>query len=406
MESEALRLQGVRLEAENRQIQEANRLKSEFLANMSHELRTPLNAVIGFADILRSSLLPADSPKRAEYLGHIAAGGRHLLQIINDVLDLAKVESGKFELFPEVVDLPRLVGEVTGVLQAEAAHKHLTLEVALDPALTGLVLDVARLKQVLYNFLSNAIKFTGAHGRVVLRAVAEDDEGWWRLEVEDNGVGISPADQARLFTPFQQANTGPDKQHGGTGLGLALTRQLVELQGGSVGLRSELGAGSVFHARLPRVLKMAAPLAQPGPADSGAPHVLVVEDDLAEQQRLAQALAGAGCRVDLAVSVQQAIERLSGTRYDAVTLDLLLGRRSGLEVLARLREDGPHREVPVIVVTAVTESSPALAGFDVHAVLHKPVDGQALVAALRRAGMTGMTGMTGGLRHAVTEGGE
>ncbi|MET0333664.1 MAG: ATP-binding protein [Rhizobacter sp.] len=251
MEGEALRLQGVRLEAENRQIHEANRLKSEFLANMSHELRTPLNAVIGFADILRSPMLPPDSPKRDDYLGHIANGGRHLLQIINDVLDLAKVESGKFELSPEPVNLPQLVAEVTGMLQAEAGHKGIAVNVVLDPSVSEVVLDAARLKQVLYNFLSNAIKFTDAGGQVQVRTLA-DDEAWFRIEVEDNGIGISAADQARLFTPFQQVNTGLAKPHGGTGLGLALTRRLAELQGGTIGLRSEPGRGSVFHVRLPR----------------------------------------------------------------------------------------------------------------------------------------------------------
>ncbi|MBX3624974.1 MAG: PAS domain-containing protein [Rhizobacter sp.] len=251
VEAEGLRVQRVQLEAENRQVVEASRVKSEFLANMSHELRTPLNAVIGFADILRSPLLPADSPKRDEYLGHIANGGRHLLELINDVLDLAKVEAGKLELTPLPLGLPGLVAEVTGMLQAEADRKRITVEVQLDPSLHDLVLDPARLKQVLYNFLSNAIKFTGSGGRVQLRAVAED-AAWWRLEVEDNGVGIAAADQARLFMPFQQVHSGLAKTHGGTGLGLALTRRLAELQGGSVGLRSELGVGSVFHVRLPR----------------------------------------------------------------------------------------------------------------------------------------------------------
>ena len=216
--------------------------------------------MIGFADILRSPLLPADSPRRDEYLGHIANGGRHLLELINDVLDLAKVEAGKMELAPQPIDLPALVGEVTGVLQAEAERKRITVEVRLDTSLNDLVLDPARLKQVLYNFLSNAIKFTEPGGWVQLRALAED-EGWFRVEVEDNGVGIAEADQARLFTPFQQVQTGLAKAHGGTGLGLALTRRLVELQGGRTGLKSEPGVGSVFHVRLPR---------QPGAAKASA----------------------------------------------------------------------------------------------------------------------------------------
>jgi PAS domain S-box-containing protein len=388
-QNQELQLQSVRLEAENRQIQEANRLKSEFLANMSHELRTPLNAVIGFAEILRSGAVPPESEKRDEYLGHIASSGRHLLQLINDVLDLSKVESGKFEFFPEPVDLTRLMGEVVGVLQTEAARKGVTLTTEVDPALHGLVLDPARLKQMLYNFLSNAIKFTGSGGRAVLRA-SENGPDQVRLEVQDTGVGISPADQEKLFAPFQQVNTGYAKQHQGTGLGLALTRRLAELQGGSVGVRSTPGVGSVFFVVLPRGNSSRRP---PSPARvtgaqalPGAPTVLVIEDDAADQARLVQFLASAGFQVDVAGTGEQALKLSASRRYDAITLDLLLPDRSGLEVLAMLRSGANNRDVPVVVVTMVTETS-ALAGFRISDVLAKPIRPDEVVAALRRAGL-------------------
>ncbi|MBC7994531.1 MAG: PAS domain-containing protein [Rhizobacter sp.] len=250
-QSEELRLNAVRLEAENRQMQEANQLKSEFLANMSHELRTPLNAVIGFAEILRADAAPLTPQKRSEFLGYIATSGQHLLRLINDVLDLAKVESGKFEFVPESVDLARLIGEVVGVLQAEASRKRITLVTEHDASLTHLKLDPARLRQMLYNFLSNAIKFTDEGGRVVLRTLAEGEFNL-RIEVEDNGIGISELDQKKLFQQFQQVQTGYAKPHQGTGLGLALTRSLAELQGGRVGVRSVPGEGSVFYLVLPR----------------------------------------------------------------------------------------------------------------------------------------------------------
>ncbi|MGY4827774.1 response regulator [Sphaerotilaceae bacterium SBD11-9] len=393
-QAEEMRLQQVRLESEYRQAQEANRLKSEFLANMSHELRTPLNAVIGFAEILRTGMIPADSPKRGEYLGHIAAGGRHLLQLINDVLDLAKVESGKLEFHPEPVDLPRLGHEVLGVLQAEAARKRIELVVQHDPALHGLELDPARLKQVLYNFLSNAIKFTPAGGRVTLRSRAEGPDHL-RIEVEDTGIGIAPADQRKLFMPFQQINAGLTKQHGGTGLGLALTRQLAELQGGTVGLRSTAGQGSVFHVVLPRrpgtqdthgTPHAPATRVQGTPARPGAPRVLVIEDDVADQAKLVQALSAAGYEVDVGATAEQALERATQRHYDAITLDLLLPDRSGLEVLATLRASVLHATVPVIVVTMVTETS-ALAGFQVSDVLHKPLRAEEVQASLRRLGL-------------------
>ncbi len=250
-QNEELRLNAVRLEAENRQIQEANRLKSEFLANMSHELRTPLNAVIGFADILRANAVALSPEKQNEYLGYIASSGRHLLRLINDVLDLSKVESGKFEFFPEPVDLPSLVAEVVGVLQPEAALKGIVLVTEHDASLTDIRLDAPRLRQMLYNFLSNAIKFSDEGGQVVLRSRAQGPLHL-RIEVEDKGIGITEADQKKLFTQFQQIQTGYAKPHQGTGLGLALTRRLAELQGGWVGVNSRPGVGSVFYLVLPR----------------------------------------------------------------------------------------------------------------------------------------------------------
>jgi PAS domain S-box-containing protein len=248
---EEARLNAQRLEAENRQILEANRIKSQFLANMSHELRTPLNAVIGFADLLQSGAVDGDADKRRVFLGHIGTSGRHLLRLINDLLDLSKVESGRFEFFPEPVDLPSLVRSVTDTLSPASQAKQIAVETQIDPALNDLVLDPARLKQVLYNYLSNAIKFTPDRGRVTVRARTEGTRRF-RLEVEDNGIGIAPEDLPRLFTEFQQLDGSASKQHQGTGLGLALTRRLVEAQGGSVGVRSTPGVGSVFHLVLDR----------------------------------------------------------------------------------------------------------------------------------------------------------
>ncbi|HEX6017194.1 MAG TPA: ATP-binding protein, partial [Burkholderiaceae bacterium] len=388
-QAEELRLHSVRLEAQNRQIQEANRLKSEFLANMSHELRTPLNAVIGFAEILRSSGAVLPEAKRGEYLNHIADGGRHLLRLINDVLDLAKVESGKFVLAPEPLRLPQLVHEVAGVLRSEAARKGVTLGATVDPSLGEVVLDPGRLKQMLYNLLSNAIKFTGAGGRVELRALPEGERRL-RIEVEDTGIGIAADDLPKLFSQFQQVYAGPAKEFGGTGLGLALTRHFAELHGGSVGVRSTPGVGSMFHLVLPRRLDAAPPApseSQPPPATPDAPLVLVIEDDVSDQAQLTRILHSAGCLVEVAASAESALRMASARRYDAITLDLLLPDRSGLEVLDALRGNGLNRDVPVVVITVVTEHS-ALAGFAVADVLTKPIRAQQLSAALRRLGTT------------------
>jgi len=387
-QAEDLRLQSVRLQAENRQITEANRLKSEFLANMSHELRTPLNAVIGFAEILRSSGAQLSEAKRSEYLNHIAASGRHLLRLINDVLDVSKVESGKFELAPEPLQMQAVVQEVVGVLHPEAARRGVSVSSQVDGAIGEVVLDAARLKQMLYNLLSNAIKFTDRGGRVSVRVLPEGVEQL-RIEVEDSGIGIAPDDLPRLFRQFQQLNTGAAKSYGGTGLGLVLTRHLAELHGGSVGVRSKPGEGSVFHLILPLRASAGTPVRDaarsqsPGGAPSDAPIVLVVEDDSADQAQLTRILHAAGYQVELAPTGERALQLASQRRYDAVTLDLLLPDRSGLEVLNALRSGGPNREVPVVVITVITETS-ALAGFAVNDVLSKPIRPDEVKAALQR----------------------
>src|SRR5439155_8170555 len=208
-----------------------------------------------------------------EYLGDVLTSSRHLLQIINDILDLSKVEAGKIEFRPEEVNIAQLVGEVRDIVRTLAATKLVHIAVEVDAALTTVVADPARLKQILYNYLSNAIKFTPDHGRVMIR-VAPEAADHFRLEVEDTGIGIRPQDMERLFVEFQQLDASASKKYQGTGLGLALTRRIVEAQGGRVGARSTPGEGSVFFAVLPRV-------AAPARADAAGPEALLprVRDD-------------------------------------------------------------------------------------------------------------------------------
>jgi len=246
-----LRLKSMRLESEDRQIRTTNRLKSEFISNMSHELRTPLNAIIGFTELLHDGLIPQDSRQQQEFLGHILSSSRHLLHLINEVLDLSKIEAGKLRFFPERVDLSQLARDVLDVLRISAQDQGLEMTMEIDPSLVDVIIDPARLRQVLYNYLSNAIKFTPAGGKVALRAFPEAI-AQFRIEVEDSGMGISEGDLSRLFVEFQQLDSGLTKRHQGSGLGLAVIRKLVEAQGGSVGVRSTLGKGSVFHAVFPR----------------------------------------------------------------------------------------------------------------------------------------------------------
>jgi signal transduction histidine kinase len=240
------------LEDHNRRIQEANRLKSEFVANMSHELRTPLNSVIGFAELMASGKVGPVSAPHKEYLGDILTSSKHLLQLINDVLDLARVESGKIEIRAEPIEPAKLVAEVRDILRGLAAERHTKVDVEVDASLAEVELDPAKFKQVLYNYLSNAIKFTPEGGRVRVMVTPEGPTQI-RIDVEDTGIGVRREDLHRLFVEFQQLDAGTAKKYAGTGLGLAVTKRIVEAQGGKVEVKSTVGVGSTFSAVLPRV---------------------------------------------------------------------------------------------------------------------------------------------------------
>ena len=247
---EQLRRKNQELEEQNRRIHEATRLKSEFLANMSHELRTPLNSIIGFSELLHDGRVGEVSVKQKEYVGDVLASARHLLQLINDVLDLSKIESGKMEFFPEPIDPSELVREVCDIMRTLVARKRIQMGVEIDARLKEIVLDPGKLKQVLFNYLSNAIKFTPDEGHVTI-AMRPDGTETFILEVIDTGIGIKAEDIPRLFVEFQQLDSSASKKYQGTGLGLALTKRIVEAQGGEVGVSSVPGVGSVFFARLP-----------------------------------------------------------------------------------------------------------------------------------------------------------
>ena len=374
------------LEQKAEELARASTYKSQFLANMSHELRTPLNAILGFSELMYDGAVPPESPQHKEFLGDILTSGRHLLQLINDVLDLSKVEAGRLEFHPEKIRLPQVVGEVLAILRTAAATSRVQIESSIDPAVEHLVLDPARLKQVLYNYISNAIKFTPEGGKVTIRA-QPDGDARVRIEVEDRGIGIAADELGRLFGEFQQLADG--KKKGGTGLGLALTRRLVEAQGGTVGVTSTVGKGSVFHAVLPQTMVRGytrpPPFAEPVER-TGAGTVLVVEDDARDRVQIVDSLVAAGYAVEIATSGAHAIARCSERRFDAITLDLLLPDTSGLEVLQQIRASQLNADVPVVVITVVAERG-AVAGFAVSDVLQKPVEPEAVVAALTRAGV-------------------
>jgi PAS domain S-box-containing protein len=231
-------------------LQEANRMKSEFLANMSHELRTPLNGIIGFTEFLIDEKPGPLRPKQKEYLGDVLNSARHLLQLINDVLDLAKVEAGKMELHPEIFPLRKAIEEVTAVIKGIAHKKHIGVGIEIGPTLDSVTLDQHKFKQVLYNLLSNAVKFTDEGGRVDIHAHRVEPHQL-EIQVHDTGIGIRAEDIHRLFTEFEQLDAGAARRFEGTGLGLALTRKIIEFQGGRVSVHSEIGKGSTFTVVLP-----------------------------------------------------------------------------------------------------------------------------------------------------------
>jgi len=386
--AEELERNNSELEAQSVRVQEATRMKSEFLANMSHELRTPLNAIIGFTELLHDERVGSVTADQKECLADVLTSSKHLLQLINDVLDLSKVEAGKMDFHPEPVDLGKVVGEVRDIVRAIAAKKRIVVTSELQPGLDEVVIDAGKLKQVLYNFISNALKFTPADGRVVVR-VAPEGASDFRIEVEDSGIGIRPEDVPRLFVEFQQLDASASKAHAGTGLGLALTRRIVEAQGGRVGVRSRPGQGSLFFAVLPRVNSEStatASLSAPAPKDARAARILVVEDDSRDRAWLVETLSAAGYAVEEAVTGRAAIERCAAQRFDGITMDLFLSDMTGWDVLRDVRAQGTNQTTPVIVVSVVSQKGLG-GGFAIHDHLTKPLSREDLLASLRRAGV-------------------
>jgi PAS domain S-box-containing protein len=333
-------------------MQEASRLKSEFLANMSHELRTPLNAVIGFAELIYKGKVGPVSSEQHEYLGDILTSSKHLLQLINDVLDLAKVESGKMEFRPETVDLAKLVTEVRDVLRGLAASKRLRVTTRVHPDLAPVFVDPARVKQILYNYLSNAIKFTPEQGSVNIRIDPEGPDSF-RMDVEDTGVGIAPEHLSSLFVEFQQLDASAAKRYQGTGLGLALTKRLAEAHGGRVAVTSTAGQGSTFSAILPRTVRYASIGSATTVVTAGESNrrVLVLDDDAAALKIADVALRDFEYEPVCVQDAEAALHAVALNPPAAIVVDLVMPNVNGFEFISRLRAAPPGANVPIVVWT-------------------------------------------------------
>jgi signal transduction histidine kinase/CheY-like chemotaxis protein len=373
----AIAIQNVQL---FRELEVAGRHKSEFLASMSHELRTPLNAVIGFSDVLLERMFGELNERQEEYVGDIRDSGRHLLELINEILDLSKVEAGRMELEPAAVSLPGLLEYALAMVRERATRHGIAISLAVAPEVGVVWADELKLKQVVLNLLSNAVKFTPDGGSVEVRAEIASGEA--QVTVRDTGIGIDAADHERIFEAFQRG--GRQARSEGTGLGLTLSKRIVELHGGRIWMTSRAGQGSTFGFAVPVQPNAAGEEALAEVAlERDMETVLVVEDDPHSAELLSVYLEGAGYKIAVARDGVEGLELARRLRPRAVVLDILLPRVDGWDLLGRLKADAATAESPVIVVSMLDERSKGLALGAVE-YLVKPVGREELLEALER----------------------
>jgi signal transduction histidine kinase/DNA-binding response OmpR family regulator len=376
------------IEEKGRQLEVAGQHKSQFLANMSHELRTPLNAIIGYSEILQEEVTDLGQEALVPDLKKIEGAGRHLLGLINDILDLSKVEAGRMDILLEDVELVPLLEEVRALIVPLAEKNGNTLERELAKDLGSIRTDRSKLKQSLLNLLSNGSKFT-ENGRLTLMAERfEADRPMVRFAVADTGIGMTEEQLGRLFQAFTQADASTTKKYGGTGLGLAISRRFCQLLGGDITVTSRPGEGSTFTITLPVRSEAPAPIVPvEAPrivvdAGNGAT-VLIVDDDPAARELLAANLKGAGYRLVQAANGEEALSLARTLRPDAITLDVMMPKPDGWDVLSTLKADPDLCDIPVIIVTVAPERGIGLSLGAVE-VLTKPVDRARLTALINR----------------------
>jgi len=419
--SEQLQARGTEIEVKNRHLERADRLKSEFLANMSHELRTPLNAILGFSELLLEQFYGPVNGEQSEYLRSISSSGEHLLALINDILDLSKIEAGRMELDVEAINVSALLENSVAIVREKAHNADVSITLDAGDA-RSLDADPRKVKQILFNLLSNAVKFTPAGGSVTIaaRTVSRADAGAGvEFIITDTGIGISTADQTKLFREFTQVDGSLSRRHEGTGLGLALTKRLVDLHGGQIGVQSAPGTGSTFTVWLPLVpvgggMPDSAPdaefairtpvsdederaarngravfasVARPG-VDSllqeNAPdRILIVEDDDDTAMLIAAYLDSVGYETARARNGIEALEQARTLHPQGITLDVMMPEMDGWTFLEALACEDVLREIPVIVLSAVNDIRQGWT-LGASAVLAKPVHRDELYGALAK----------------------
>ncbi|HSH88069.1 MAG TPA: response regulator [Methylophilus sp.] len=415
--ADQLHLRSEEIGLKNAQLLEADKMKSEFLATMSHELRTPLNAIIGFSEILKDGLIGPLEDKQRVYVTDIFESGQHLLSLINDVLDLSKIEAGRMELEGEVIDIQGLLQNSLSIIKEKASAQRIKLQADLSESLDRAWLDARKVKQIVYNLLSNAVKFTPEGGQVTLQAslVTREEvlkqtknilqnhyagignaEQFIQIAVTDTGIGIEADDIARLFQPFVQVESTLSRRFEGTGLGLALVRKLAELHSGAVAVKSTPGKGSTFTVWLQYKSNLIdAALATTSSGESirqlvqnENPHVLVLEDDDRAADLIRLQLESDKCRVTRAATAEIALAILAdGIPPDLITLDILLPGMDGWEFLTKLKTNPKLAHIPVVIISIVADSNKGLS-LGAAQVLQKPVSADDLQNALAKLGFT------------------
>jgi PAS domain S-box-containing protein len=376
------------LELRNREVERGTRLKSKFLASMSHELRTPLNAIVGFSDLLADETPGELNDKQKRFVNHIKQGSAHLLQLINDILDLSKIEAGQLELRCEDFQLQDALPEVLSTIRPLAMIKNIQVQHKLTMDLS-VHADRVRFKQVLYNLLSNAVKFTPKDGRIDIDWVERGNEVC--ISVADTGIGIRAEDQAVVFEEFRQVEGNTDTANEGTGLGLAITKRLVEQQGGKISLESEPGKGSRFTFTLPigsRTSSESLPVNRPASPNvvaaggGGKPLILVVDDEVPARELIASYLESE-YRIVMAESGAEVVQKARQLRPDAITLDVLMPGGNGFETLVALQKTPETANIPIIIVSIVDQKQ---VGFALGAAdyLVKPIRKPVLLETIRK----------------------
>lgn len=382
------------LEAAKLLQEHANRAKTQFLSNMSHELRTPLNVIIGYTDLLSEQLPGKLNEKQLRYIGEINSSGKFLLSLINDLLDMSKIDAGAMELELEDVSIDELINGMVSMMSRQFVKKKIKVKIIIEPELSVVMADLRKCKQILMNLLTNALKFTPKDGRVEICAVSDGDSGV-KIEVRDTGIGIAEDKIDKIFSEFYQAENVIDEQLGGTGIGLALTRRLVELHDGKIGVESKLGKGSTFWFTLPlkklprekssEQKEVGKVLKENGVFPTGR-RILIVEDNERNLAMTVEMLEVHNHQVVVARNGQEAIEMAKQHKPELILMDIRMPVMDGLEATQRLRAIPEFVNTPIIAMTASTgaeaEKTYLAKGCTAH--LAKPIHVKQLYAVLKK----------------------